>query len=340
MRRGLRRKLGRSGIAVAAIGVLALVAALVLEGRSSGEQTTQFRQLVEERAGDPVDLVVAGAGNRRIIVIGDAPGASAPKRLAGAVLRRLAGGGGVDALVVGVDTSYQGALDRYIVSDPEDASILLQQSGLVDGREGRALLELFRSVYRLNEELGADRRIRILAAASEPWPPAGSLAPREAAQRFARRGTEMAERIDATLLSRSSRTRAVVLVDALQALRGGYGELSGGGAGDLEARWMAAVLAERYPIDIFSVLPDAPFEASGYTNVASYAGTRVYPLVRRAGRSGAFALPMTEPLRSVREPIRLRTGTGISLQIMPSGYSFGEVASAYVFLGDGMQAEE
>lgn len=332
MRRGLRRKLGRSGFAVAIIGLVALGAAVILEGRAGGEEAQALAELVQARAVDPVELVVRGAGNRRVIVIGDVPGSAAPKLLTQRVLRRLTEGGTrVDALVVGADSSHQSALDRYMATAPEDASILLREQGLVTGAEGRHLLELFRAVYQLNEELGADRRIRILAVASEPWPPLASLAPGEAAERFARRGERMAERLRAVLLDRSSSSRAVVLVDALQALSGGYGIVEGGGAGSLEAHWLAARLRQQYPIDVYSVLPDGPFGGGAYSTVARYTGTTLYPRMQRIAGSGAFGLPIVEPIAGVRRPLRVQSGTGLSLQLMPPDYRLADVTNGYVY---------
>lgn len=336
MRRGLRSRLGRSGVTVAIIGAIALLAALWFQGRTGGSDAERYARFVDERAADPVEMISRAAGSRRVVVIGDIDGMSAPKKLAAGVLRAFARESGVDALVVDVDSSYQTALDRYISTAPEDASILMREAGLIDGTTaGRDMLELFREVYRLNVEVGADRRIRIIAAAGDGWPPRASLSPKAAAQRFAQHGTNMAQRIDDEILGRTSGTRIVALVESLQALKGGGAEVAAGGGAPTPVHWMAAELAERHPVDVYTVLPDAPLENRGYPLVARYGGTTLYSRLRPPG-SGSFAVPVVDPIRSASAPVKLRTGPGVSLKMLPDDYTLGTVADAYVRLvGDG-----
>ena len=69
--------------------------------------------------------------------------------------------------------------------------------------------------------------------------------------------------------------------------------------------------------------------------MARYAGTSAYPTLRRVSRRGAFGLPVAPPLSELREPIRTRTGPGVTVQIMPSGYTLGEMADGYLYLTGG-----
>lgn len=333
MRRGLFRTLGRSGVAAALIGVAALVVMLFVQGYIGGGDSGALAAFVEDRGRDPVDMIVSRAGSRRAIVIGDIPGSGAPKELAQTILRELAGGRGVDALVVDVDSAHQPAFDRYTATRPEDASILTRAPGLLPaGEAGRQALELYRAVWAINEELGADRRMRILAVAPGAWPPPTALPPRAAAEAYAARGQAMADRVAEQMLERTSRARVVAVVDALHALRATAGELRVGGGGAIRADWFAAALSRRYPVDVFSVLPDAAMDMSGYPIVAQYAGTRLHERLRKAVPARAVGLPAAGAIAEPRDPVIVRTGPGISLTIVPTPHTLAELTDVYVFL--------
>ena len=333
MKRGLTRKLGRSGVLALTIGVVALLAMMFVQGYIGGGDSDELAAFAESRGQSPVDLIIAGASARRVVVIGDVTGHSEPKRIAEQVLRRLAQSRGVDALVVEADTLHQLALDRYTATSPEDASILTRAAGLLPaGESGRQWLELYRSVWSINEELGADRRIRILAAGPGAWPPQQALPPKEAAEAYAARGVSMADRIDEQMLERTSRSRVIALVDALQAIRSGTGELRVGGGGAIQSHWLAATLAERYPVDVYSVLPDVSLDMTGYPLVVQYAGTRLHERLTKAIPGDMIGMPAAGPLGEMRDPIILRTGPGITVSLQPAENTLADLADGYIFL--------
>ena len=315
------------------IAVLALLVTLFVQGYVGGGDADELAEFVDAQGSTPVELIVNGAGSRRVVVIGDVEGMSAPKQLTQQVLAELATRSGVDALVVDVDSAFQTAFDRYTATAPEDASILTRAEGLLPaGEAGRHWLELYRSVYAINQELGADRRIRILAAAPGPWPPRAALPPKSAAEAFAGRGRAMAELVSTQMLKRTSRSRVVALVDPLQAIRNGYGELRVGGGGAIRADWFAAVLAQRYPVDVYSVLLDASLEGTGYPSVIQFAGTRVHERLLKAIPSEAVGLPASGPVGDYGDPMQLRTGPGVSVSILPDDHTLGTLVDGYVFL--------
>lgn len=318
---------------VAILAVVALLVTLFVQGYVGGGDADELAEFVERQGTTPVEHIVSGAGSRRIVVIGDVQGMAAPKQLVQEVLRGLASRSGVDALVVDVDSAFQDAFDRYTATSPEDASILTRADGLLPaGEEGRHWLELYRSVYAINEELGADRRIRILAAAPGPWPPREALPPKSAAEAYAMRGAAMAARVGAQMLERTSRSRVVALVEPLQAIRSGYAELRVGGGGAIRADWFAAVLAQRYPVDVYSVLVDASLEGTGYPSVVQFGGTRVHERLLKAVPSAPVGVPASGPVGEYRDPIRLRTGPGVNASILPDDHTLATLIDGYVFL--------
>lgn len=315
------------------IGVVALLAMMFVQGYIGGGDSDELSAFVEEHGMTPAELIAAEAGSRRIIVIGDVPGHAEPKRIVEGVLRALARSGGVDGLVVDVDTAHQLALDRYTATVPEDASILTREGGLLPaGEGGRQWLELYRAVWSINEELGADRRIRILATGPGSWPPREALPPKAAAEAYAARGQEMADRVGEQMLECTSRSRVIALVDGLQALRSGTAELRVGGGGAIQAHWLAATLAARYPVDVYSVLPDVSLEMSGYPLVVQYAGTRLHERLSKAIPGRMVAMPTAGPVGEFRDPVLLRTGPGITVTLQPQDRTLADLADGYVFL--------
>ena len=315
------------------IAVVAFMIMLFVQGYVGGGDADELAEFVREQGTPPVELIATGAGSRRVVVIGDVPAMEAPKTLAEQVLREMAEHGGVDALVVEVDTLLQPVFDRYTATTPEDASILTREPDLLPaGDAGRHFLALYRAVYAINEEMGADRRIRILAAAPGPWPPRAALPPKEAAESYAMRGSSMAARVSTQMLERTSSSRIVALVDPLQAIRTGHGELRVGGGGAIQASWFAASLAERYPVDVYSVLLDVSLEGSGYPLVVQYAGTRVHERLLKAVPSDAVGMPASGPVGEYGNPLRLRTGPGVSASILPDDHTLSTLVDGYVFL--------
>jgi len=142
----------------------------------------------------------------------------------------------------------------------------------------------------------------------------------------------MAERIAAQMLERTSRSRVVALVDPLQAIRTGSAELRVGGGGAIDAHWLAATLAERYPVDVYSVLLDASLESTGYPLVVQFAGTRLHERLLKAIPGEAVGMPASGPIGDYRNPILLRTGPGVTVSILPDDHRLADLASGYVFL--------
>ena len=315
------------------ISVAALLVMLFVQGYIGGGDADELSEFVRAQGSPPAEMIASSAGSRRVVVIGDVPGSSVPKRLAQEVMREMAAHGGVDALVVEVDTLLQPVFDRYTATAPEDASLLTRVPGLLPaGDAGRHWLELYRSVYAINEQLGADRRIRILAAGPGPWPPRQALPPKEAAESYARRGSRMAERVSALMLERTSSSRIVALVDPLQAIRSGSGELRVGGGGAIQTTWFAADLAGRYPVDVYSVLVDASLESTGYPLVVQYAGTRVHERLLKAIPSEAVGMPAAGPVGEYGDPLLLRTGPGVTVSLLPDDHTLADLVDGYVFL--------
>jgi hypothetical protein len=322
-------------IAIATVLAIVLIAAL-LDWRGRGTADVQLVASMRQAAQDPYTLITGGARAHRFVFLGDLPGAVVPKRFAATVIERLAADPGLDAVALPVDAELQPVIDRYLDSHPEDASILLARPRALREWEGtgRAYLDIYRTVWRLNQELGADRRIRIFAIDMVGWAGDPGRSPARLARDYAVRDSVMVARITEELLTRDQRARVLFFVDGLNALKTGGARVQTGGAGLVEGEWLAARLRRAHPGEVFTVLLDAPPGRVVGGEVAVYRGTRFYESLRRADDlPDRFGVRIDESLDGVIRPIRATSAPGITVDIVPQDYRLRDVADVYVLLG-------
>lgn len=323
-------------VAVIALIVIVAVAALLEMRRGSGADLDLIEYARENRL-DPVELVQVAGRARRLIVIADVSSAAAPKQFAANAVEALAASTGVDIVALDIPSDEQPFIDRYLATAPEDASILLGRSRAIREGDGasRALLDLYRTVWRVNQELGAARRIRIVAIDHPAWPPARAMSPSAAAQLYGQRAEHMISTIQERTLARNPNARILFLVDGLNALKTGGARVQTGGARPIDVEWLAAQLARRYPQSVYSILVDATPTRVITPDVAAYRGTVAGDVIRRAGLGSGFALRVGQPFDAIaRRPIRIIGTTGIEFEIMPRDEPFTSLADAWVFLGN------
>jgi hypothetical protein len=322
-------------VSIAALVVIVLAAAL-LEMRRGGGAETDLAAHARENRLDPLDLVEVAARARRLVFIADVHSAVAPKRFAAGAIERLARGPGLDLVVLEVDADEQPFIDRYLATAPEDASILMSRPRAIRADDGasREFLDLYRTVWRVNQELGAHRRVRIVAADRPGWPPERSLSPQEAARRFGERDEHMMQAVLDRALARTPGARVLFLVGGLHALKSGGGVAQTGGTRPVEVTWLAARLAERQPQEVFTILTDAAPARVVAPEVAAYRGTAAADAMRRAGVPSGSGFRLEEAFDALtRSPIRIVTATGLTFTLEPRGARFSEIADAYVYFG-------
>lgn len=331
-----RTRTGTTAKVAGVLLVLILAVAALLELRGGGGGEAALAEYVRERAVDPVDLAADAARSRRLLFISDIPTAVGPKRYVEAVIERVAVASGLDLLVLDVDAAEQPFIDRYLATTPEDVSILLSRPRAIREGDGasRALLDVYRTVWRVNQELGAARRIRIIAADAQGWPPVRAVSPAQAAELFGQRGTVMLEAVTERALGRNPGARVLFFVGGLHALKSGGGRVQIGGARPVEVQWLAARLRERHPADVFTILVDAAPSRSISTEVAAYRGTEYAEPLRRNGVSANTGVRVNELFDDLtRSPIRVVGTTGLDFTLEPRTAPFSELADAYVMLG-------
>lgn len=315
---------------------LILLFGAILELRPHGDEAALLEHAAES-AVRPVGLIADAARSHRLIFLANVPGSLAPKRLAMAVIDTLARSHGLDVVAFDVDADQQPWIDRYIESKPEDASILLAHPRTLREAEGMqdAYLAIYRRVWRLNQRLGADRRIRVLAVDDPGWPAGGRLSTGEAAVRFSRRDAHMFERVRNRILNRSAQARVLFFVDGLHVLRA-TAQVGAGGTAPTPMTLLAGIFEENYPHEVYSIVTDAAFGRVVNPEVASYRSTRILETLRdgRPGGYSTFALRAHRRLDILDDMIITTNRPGITLKIVPADYRLADLIDAYVFLGN------
>jgi len=320
---------------VALVGIIAVAA--VLEMRKSGGPEEDLVAHARTAALKPLDVVEVAGRSRRLLFLADIAGSQATKRFAAEAIERLATTSGLDFVVLDVDSAEQPYIDLYLATAPEDASILLGRPRAI--REGdpasRSFLDLYSKIWKVNQELGADRRIRILAADLPGWPPAQAASPNERAEMFGKRDAHMLDAVRTRALGRNSNARILFFVDGLHALKSGGGRIQAGGTRPVDVKWLAAEFTKMYPQDVYSILTDASSAGVTATPVASYRGTDVLETFRRGGISSGSAFRLNEgPFNALsRTPVNAAGTTGLEFSFEPRDVPFSELADAYIYLG-------
>ena len=320
--------------AIATVGIVG--AAALLELRRGGGAEGDLVAYARADALDPLDFIQVAGRARRLLFLAEISTAAAPKRFAADAIERLARTSGLDLVVLDVDANEQPFIDLYLATSPEDASILIARPRATRESAGasRLYLDIYRTVWRINQELGADRRIRILAADYPGWPPGHATAPSTAAEMFGQRDNHMLEVITTRALSRSPNVRMLFFMDGLHTLKSGGARAQTGGARPVEVEWLAAQLAQRYPQDVYTILLDAVPAGAIEAEVAAYRGTDVGDVFRRAGVSSGTALRIDERFDALsRTPIRVVGTTGMDFNLQPRATPLSQLADAYIYFG-------
>lgn len=333
--RGHKRQWGTTAKLALFVLAMILLVGTILELRARGGEAALI-EFARDDAVEPLGLIANGARSHRLIFLADVPGSTAPKRFAADVIDTLAASG-LDVLALEISSDEQQWIDRYLESKPEDASILLAHPGTLRENEGtaNAFLEIYRRVWQLNQRLGADRRIRILAIDDPGWPPGGLLSPGQAAVQYSRRDAHMFAAIRDRILDRNAQARVLFFVDGLHTLKG-TAQVGTGGTAPTPMTLLAGIFEENFPREVYSVLTDAPAGRAVNAEVSTYRATRMLDVLRGRNVNGlaTFALPSNERLDFLPEMILTTERPGIAFQIVPPDYDLSELIDAYVFMAN------
>lgn len=322
----------RGGAAALAVLTIIVVTALVLDARTPAELEAVEARL-GERGRAPGELIEAAGRASQALLLADIRGHAAPKRLAVQAIRALAEGPGLDAVVLEVPTDEQPFIDTYLGRREDDATLLLRRPAAVpeEGAVAREYLEIYRAVWQVNQEVGAARRIRVIAADHPDWPPPEGASPQSIAETYAGRARHMLQVLEAELFTLMPDARVLVFVDGYLTLQRTHGRLRFAGGADQEVEWLGELLRARLPAGVRTVLVDAGASPTTVRRLPLYHGTGLHRPLRRS-LDRAVGARVDEAFDGVRGPVLEASSPGLRLDILPAGYRLGHVADGYIFV--------
>ena len=331
-------RFGRLGV-TGAFGVAALLVILiigaVLDLSASRAGQGRLASYIETGMMEPVEAIAAAARTHRIIFLADIHGAAGTKRLAADAVEEIASTVGLDAVVLDIASDAQAYIDRYIDTSPENTASLLSNPAVLreSSPASREFLELYRRIWRINQKLGADRRISVYAADAPGWPPSDAVSPAAFARRYAQRDSMMLEVIERRIFSRNPRARILIFMGGFHGLKGGRGMLQTGGTAPADVTWLVTRLQARHPGEVMTFLTDA---ATGRTNddVAEYVGTRIPEFLGDDLPRRSFAVRINDAFDAVADPLVERDRPGLDFEVLPRGYNLRDVADTWIRIND------
>lgn len=339
-----RRRIGLVEVIGAGMLLASVGTAVLLESRSGRDEGAEaLIEYAGQGGTDPVSLIAAVAQGHRLMLLGDLPGAAEPKRIAAEAIESLAKGPGLDAVVLEVSSDLQGVIDRYLESDPEDATALfsniraLQQPTVA----ATAHIGVFRRIWQLNRQLEPTQRIRVIAADLPGWPPERTTSPHSAAALYAERDEHMYDVVSREILDRNPNGRVLFFLSNPHLLKSGPAEVQVGEGTRTPVRWLGARLHDRYPTEVYSVLVDDGQRTVRADSRSSRAGTRAFEVFRSdaATSSGVFAVRVDQRFDFLASPVYGSSLPGLRLQLLPPGERLRHAVDAYVYLGSGQRTK-
>ena len=310
------------------VAIAVLLGALVYVQRIEPEGESPVARLAPSGT-DPVGGIRAAAHARPVVLIGLPVAGRAGWRIVLDVLDSLALGPGLDAVGVPAPADDQPAIDRYLDASVEDARLLPPD------RAGSDLRAVYRAVRSLNDELGVDRALRVVALWPSGWPPDAAESPAEAVRRWAVRPAHASELLSAGVLARMPNARLLLLVDGLDALSGVRVRAAGGGGSAHTPATLAGLLRDRFGRNLYTVLVDGAAVGAGGTHVVGFAGTSLFDDARRLWSGSARLAPLAGHSDLGRADLRISTRPGVNAELQPASIRFSELADAYLFPGPG-----
>lgn len=331
-----RRKFGRLGVTggFAVVALLLIVAAAwLVDRRGASPADRRLAQFAKTAAEKPVELVLRAARSNRIVFLADIHNSTATKELAAQAVQRIAAGPGLDAIIVEIGADQQPYLDQYFDRPQEDAAILLSHGRALGepGAATRAMLDLYHAVWKLNEKLGADQRIRVIAADLPNWPPERTPSPGELAHLMSKRDEQMYNVISNDVLALMPEARILIFMTGFHGLKSGTVAVQTGGAPTAIATPLAQRLAQTTD-EVYSILVDAPTSGTATREFVPYLGTNIKQILADAGANKTFATPVTPEFDYLKTPLIERKTPGTEFGVNPRDYKLRDVADAYVML--------
>jgi erythromycin esterase-like protein len=247
-----------------------------------------FLKHVRKMGGPPLELLRKAVRQHPIIFIGEAHTAADPKRLLVEAMELMETEVGLDVLALEIPSREQGQIDAYLASNPEDTAILKANPRLLFGDWGASeeYLAIYRAVWRLNQGRPASDRVRIVAAEHPDWPPSDEdwirMSPSDRAKLFEVRDIHMFKVIDSVITSSTPTPRILIFMGAFHSARAGRRSYTFGQKATATYSPVGALLDQRYPGKLFSVMVDGMGVPEDYGTHISCGMTPYFDILSQA----------------------------------------------------------
>src|SRR5688500_8391517 len=328
-------RLGVTGVFALAVLFVILVAGWLIDRRGASEADKRLADLARAAEESPEEHIVRAAQSSRIVFLTDIHNSAAVKQFAARAIERISAGSGLDAVVLEVGEDQQAYIDQYFDLPQEDASVLMSNPKTIrePGAATRAYLEIYHTIWKINEKLGPDERIRVIAADLNGWPPARSPSPSESAEAMGTRPQHMAKSIQSKILQTIPSARILVFMSGFNGLKTGTLALQTGGATPVNVPSLVKLLAASTD-QAYTIIVDAPTVGTASREIVPFLGTRVAEVLQEQGVRKRFAASITSDFDYLRSPIVEKKSPGIEFSVLPRDYKLRDVADGYINLGN------
>lgn len=329
------RRLGVTGVFAVATLVVIFIAGWLLDLRGASAEDQRLGELVREAETSPEDHIVRAAQTSRIVLLSDIHNSALVKQFAANAVERIAAGSGLDAVVVEVSEDQQPYIDQYFDRTPEDASVLLSNPRTIrePGAATRAYLDLYHTIWKINERLGPDERIRVIAADLPGWSADGMRSPSESARAMGERPAHMEQVIQDKILRTIPSARILVFMTGFNTFKNGTLVLQTGGSTPVTVTPLARLLGASTD-EAYSIVVDAPAIGTASREMVPFLGTRVSEVMQELGIRKRFGVSVTSEFDYLRDPLIDKKSPGIEFAIHPRDYTLRDVADGYINLGN------
>jgi hypothetical protein len=270
----------------------------------------------------PLEFLQAALVQHQIVFLGDIHPLAEPKLLVAELIRKQRVGQTIDLLALEVGSDQQEWIDRYLRSQPEDTTILLNHPRTLRAHWGISAeyLGIYRAVYQWNST-HPNHPVHILAADLLGWPIAPSTA-HMATGGFVNRDIWMAAAFRKTLEQHSD-WRILIFMGGYHGLKEVGGQVAIGRVHDRFDHWFAGYLVEE-GVKVYTILADA---RQGDTHPA----TRVFARLARDSAEN-FVETLDSTTDDIKEPLYDIDQDGFQLEFWPSRFALRRAVDAMLVL--------
>lgn len=270
----------------------------------------------------PLEFLQAALVKHQIVFLGDVHPLAEPKLLVADLIRKQRVGQAIDLLALEVGSEQQEWIDRYLRSQPEDTTILLNHPRTLRAHWGISAeyLGIYRAAYQWNST-HPNHPVHILAADLLGWPIAPSTA-HMATGGFVNRDIWMAAAFRKTLEQHPD-WRILIFMGGYHGLKGVGGQVAIGRVHDRFDHWFAGYLVEE-GVKVYTILADA-------RQRDTHPATRVFARLARDSAEN-FVETLDSTTDDIKEPLYDIDQDGFQLEFWPSRFALRRAVDAMLVL--------